>query len=373
MSNIGKIRKVFLGGNTSRGFYSFYYNNILPQEEANRIFIIKGGPGIGKSTFMKKIAAQMLMRGYDVEYLQCSSDNNSLDGIVIPEIKVALVDGTSPHIVDPVNPGAVDEIINLGKYWNVSKLEAAKSEIININKRTSRLFNISYSLLKEAKVAYDEWKSYIKEIIDSTRYNELLKTLEDNVFNTAGYNFESKPCYRHLFASAITPQGLKNYIDTLINAGMKSYAVEGEPGSGVKEMIAMIAQDAEKRGLSAELFHCPFEPEYIDMVIIKDINTVILNTSKPLHYNVQKVDGLRIEDRINLNVCIKGELINEYKEDMEDAKKRFYALIAKAIEHLYMAKTAHDAMERYYIPSMDFKKIDLERDGILDRILNYVK
>lgn len=92
----GKVRRMFLGGNTSQGFFS-YYDYILSQEEAAKIICIKGGPGVGKSTFMKKIGKEMLDRGYDVEYMHCSSDNNSLDGVVVPEIKVALLDGTAPH------------------------------------------------------------------------------------------------------------------------------------------------------------------------------------------------------------------------------------------------------------------------------------
>ena len=47
----GRIRHMFPGGNTSQGFFS-YYDYILGQEEANRIICIKGGPGVGKSTFM---------------------------------------------------------------------------------------------------------------------------------------------------------------------------------------------------------------------------------------------------------------------------------------------------------------------------------
>lgn len=56
--------------------------------------------------------------GYNLEYMHCSSDSESLDGIVIPAKKVALLDGTAPHVVDPKNPGAVDEIINLGDFWD---------------------------------------------------------------------------------------------------------------------------------------------------------------------------------------------------------------------------------------------------------------
>lgn len=92
----GKIKRVFPGGNTSKGFYSYYDYIIEP--DANRIFVIKGGPGVGKSSMMKKVAKDLLEKGYDIEYHHCSSDNNSIDGLVVPKLRVAMVDGTAPHV-----------------------------------------------------------------------------------------------------------------------------------------------------------------------------------------------------------------------------------------------------------------------------------
>ncbi len=91
-------RHLFPGNNTTQGFYS-YYNYILGQREANRIICIKGGPGVGKSTFMRKIGEFYLNRGEDVDFMHCSSDNNSLDGIVLKNKRIALIDATSPHVV----------------------------------------------------------------------------------------------------------------------------------------------------------------------------------------------------------------------------------------------------------------------------------
>jgi Cdc6-like AAA superfamily ATPase len=93
----GRVKKVFPGCNTSQGFYSFY-DYIIPPD-ATRILIIKGGPGVGKSTFMRHIAEAMVERGFDAEYHCCSSVNGSLDGVVFPQIGVALIDGTAPHRV----------------------------------------------------------------------------------------------------------------------------------------------------------------------------------------------------------------------------------------------------------------------------------
>ena len=92
----GKIADIFPGGNTSKGFYSFY-RYILSQDEARRIICIKGGPGTGKSSLMKKVGQFFNEKGYNIEYHHCSSDNNSLDGVVIKGLNVAILDGTSPH------------------------------------------------------------------------------------------------------------------------------------------------------------------------------------------------------------------------------------------------------------------------------------
>ena len=92
----GDQRNIYPGGNTPRGFYS-YYNYILPQRKAEKIYCIKGGPGSGKSTLMKKTGEYFLEKGEDVDYLWCSSDPDSLDGILLPDRGVAVIDGTAPQ------------------------------------------------------------------------------------------------------------------------------------------------------------------------------------------------------------------------------------------------------------------------------------
>jgi hypothetical protein len=367
-SKKGSVRRLFPGGNTSLGFQSFY-DFILPQEEASRIMVIKGGPGTGKSTFMRKIAEEMLNRGYDVEFHQCSSDNDSIDGIVIPAIKVALIDGTAPHVVDPKHPGAIDEIINLGEYWNEEKMSSSRDEILNCTKRISRMYKIAYSLLAEAKIAYNEWKSYISESINTPEHNRIVRTLLDEIFKDAEVNYTVPVKHRHLFASAITPGGPKNYIETILKPGMNVYCLGGSPGSGVKETISLIAKNALDTGLYAEEFHCPFEPELLDMVIIPSINTAVLNTSMPFHYDVSKIEGLVIKGMVNFDTCIQEKILGQYTLELDDVKERFYSLVNKAVSHIRRSKSIHDEMEKYYVSAMDFDMIAAKREDVLQRIL----
>ncbi len=66
-------REYFLGGNTTEGFFS-YYEYLADAEEFNKTYIIKGGPGTGKSTTMKAVGKWGEEHGFDVDYVHCSSD-----------------------------------------------------------------------------------------------------------------------------------------------------------------------------------------------------------------------------------------------------------------------------------------------------------
>ena len=68
---------LFAGANSAAGFVSFY-ETILFDEEIERIYILKGGPGTGKSRFMKDAALLAVERGFSVERYSCSSDPDSL-------------------------------------------------------------------------------------------------------------------------------------------------------------------------------------------------------------------------------------------------------------------------------------------------------
>ena len=48
------VRRYFLGANTAKGFFSVYEDFCKP-DSGNFLYVIKGGPGCGKSSFMKKI------------------------------------------------------------------------------------------------------------------------------------------------------------------------------------------------------------------------------------------------------------------------------------------------------------------------------
>lgn len=88
----------FLGANSAGGFSSLY-DELEKVDNITDMMVLKGGPGVGKSTFMKKLGADAESAGFDVEYVNCSGDPKSLDAVIVPALGTLAVDGTSPHVV----------------------------------------------------------------------------------------------------------------------------------------------------------------------------------------------------------------------------------------------------------------------------------
>ncbi len=87
----------FLGANSGLGFQNLFGRFCAPENHYD-LLVLKGGPGVGKSTMMRRLGKAMEARGEQVEYLYCSGDPGSLDGVSIPRIRCAVVDGTAPHV-----------------------------------------------------------------------------------------------------------------------------------------------------------------------------------------------------------------------------------------------------------------------------------
>lgn len=370
MSKDYKIRKVFPGGNTAKGFYSFF--DYITGNNYTRRYIIKGGPGAGKSTFMSGIKQHMLEHGYVVDEYRCATDPDSLDAIFMPEIGVALLDGTSPHAIEPRNPGITDDIIWLGDYWDKAKLLKHKEEILKLNKKASKLFKIAFSHLKEAGVVYNEWRSYAQDDFNEEEYNIALKQVIDDLFkDITEVNCNAK--HSHFFASAISGKGIYNYTQNLIEPTYKVYAFSGMPGSGVQKAIGRIAQQAQELGISTEQYHCPIDVDELDMVIIPSLKSVVVNINQVLSKDNSYFDYKQIKAYVNFDDYLNYRTIYEFSDDIEEAKKRFYHLIDRAIDLISRAKTIHGQVEKYYIDAMDFERVNAKRQEILEEILKLAK
>ncbi len=147
-------------------------------EDINKRYFIKGRPGTGKSTFLKKFSKALKENGFDVEEYYCSFDKESLDMVVSRELSCAVFDSTPPHEKFPQRES--DEILDF--YIN-SGLEGTdekyKDQLVNLK--------ASYDLkIKEGKsffkIAKELKEASEKQMLSKVKDDDLAQIIK-NIFN----------------------------------------------------------------------------------------------------------------------------------------------------------------------------------------------
>ncbi len=170
----------FASANGYKGFRS-YYDQILHNDSFSHVYVLKGGPGTGKSTLMKTLEDRYGRLGIKTERILCSSDPDSLDGVILvsDKTKIAILDGTAPHQRDAQLPGAKDCLINLAQKLDEGALKKARPELTELQKKKALAYKKGYEFLSLCGIINDkiEAECETEEGVSSV-YGELTHTLE---------------------------------------------------------------------------------------------------------------------------------------------------------------------------------------------------
>lgn len=350
-------REYFACANTSMGFVSFFEYVLRDME---RVYILKGGPGCGKSTFMKRIGNDLLEDGLDVDFIFSPSDAESLDGIVIKNINIAIVDGTSPRMIEPKYPGAIERILDFGEYWDIDYLRANKGEIKRLIDEIDIQYGIFIEHLKSAKLIHDKWEKEYLMGMDFDMAQEITQEVIDNLIidklDRVGREW-------HAFSGAMTPQGNINYYESLTQGIKNRYVVKGRPGTGKSTMNRKIAKEALKAGYDVEFYHCAFDPESIDMIVIPQLSFAIFDATSPHVFD--PVRGDRLIDMFN---CINTNIVKEDEEPIKSIGEEYEVKIESARRVYNHIKNLNDELESFYINATDFNNVNALRIRITKTI-----
>jgi len=355
----------FVCGNTAKGFCNLFNDNI---KNLRKIFILKGGPGTGKSTLMKKIGTEMEKLQYDVEYIHCSSDPDSLDGVLINKLGVGIVDGTAPHVIEPTAPGAIEEYVNLGIAWDTDKLAVRTKEILGIQNNIKPCYEKAYEEFAKGLKVHDEWEKIYIENMDFSKANKFTEEIIKKLLSAIHLNKTAS--IKHRFFGGSTPYGAMDFVENITENIAKRYFIKGRPGTGKSTMLKKILKESESRGIDTEVYHCGFDPDSLDMLLFPELSLCIFDSTAPHEYFPQRDEDEVIDMYKEL---VKDQTDITYEIELTDIVARYKACTNEGTKHLATAKTYHDELEKFYIDATDFKKIDKIYEELYDKIMKYHK
>lgn len=317
---------------------------------------------------MKKIANDWQEKGYDVELIHCSSDPDSIDGVIFPALKMGIVDGTEPHVMEPKAPGAIEEYVNLGDAWKEQQLSADKEDIIRLMAERKAAYNQAYQVYAEALAIHDEWEEIYIANMDFGKLNALTEKLKTNFFGDIFLNKHAD--VRHRFLGAATPVGAIDYVLNLTEGIRKRYFLKGRPGSGKSTLLKKLASTAERRGFDVEIYHCGFDPNSLDMVIVRELGISIFDSTAPHEYFPTR-EGDEIVDLYKVAILPGTDEI--YSNQIKDISTRYRDKMNEGTASLVEAKKSHDELEKIYQQATDFTIIEGIQKKIEAKIMDVAK
>ena len=132
----------------------------ITQNLENRLFI-KGYPGTGKSSMMKKFANEALSKGYDVQLVWCGLDSNSIDMVILPELKFCIFDSTEPHVYFPDENRPGDEVFDIAQHCHPTEVEEK-----NIQQIVAK-YKATMAIARQFARQYAEEERKVREIVDA--------------------------------------------------------------------------------------------------------------------------------------------------------------------------------------------------------------
>lgn len=351
--------RYFLAANSCMGFVSHFKDN-YSAVDGWRCYIIKGGPGTGKSSFMRYIASAALQKGYRVELCPCSSDPHSLDGVILPERKAVILDGTAPHVVEPVYPGVCEEIINLGHFWDSDRLMNDAAKIITVAEKNAQLHKTAARYLAAAGQLFSDNIKLARGFTDEGKAENFASRLADRYIPKTR---REKGRQIRRFIGGITPLGVVCYTRTVTDNFKNIIVIEDKYGAVSDVMMTAIADKASERGYEVITLLNPFMPnEITDHVLIPELSLAFVSENEYTHFGV---DGRVIHARRFSDVTA----MHRARARMVFNRRVARELIVSAAETLYAAKSVHDELEGYYINAMDFKSVSLFAQEFTEKLL----
>ncbi len=334
----------FAGANTAQGFYSCF-EDILPEPKRKRMYFIKGGPGVGKSSLMRRVAQKGEEAGLKVICYHCSSDPDSLDGVAIPERGIGLMDGTAPHVYDPAVPGARDTLLSLGDYLDEKALTPHAGEIRNVQQDISARFARCYRYLAAA----EQVRQAVPIPADDSKAAQLADDWARTLPLRGGTGYISR-----LFASAFTPKGLWNLTD--LSQMERRITLEVPFGAHATPALDRIARKAAARGLAVTVLLDPLSPGQIAHVLIPDHGVAFCTASRA-------PDG---GEWLESEALFAPAAVNEREQNFDI--NAYELLCQRAVEQLAQAKSLHDDLEAFYIKNMDFAAWESVAQKVLETL-----
>ena len=337
----------FAASNTRNGFKSFFEECFAKCE---RIFILKGSSGCGKSTFMRRIVGRAEQLGFTTDIIRCSSDPDSFDGVIIHGLNIAVADGTSPHVMDVKYPCVRESIINLGEFWDEQKILPHKAEIISLTDKKGEHYKNAYRCLSAIGNTEDIKRHIVRTSVITEKCDEAVFSIAEKAFGGVGEE-------KRIFVSAFTSNGLK--VLPTFGKVKRLYRVSGYASFYLLNSLYGIARE---RGTEMTVSLGTPDDGIPDSIYFPSTGTLVTSLQEA------PCDSFDEDKSFSCVKFTDADVLSGCRVRLRGLDRLISELSNEAKTELSYAKETHNKIESIYISAMNFNLLDEFTSGFMKGI-----
>lgn len=338
----------FISANSADGFFSLY-DEVFDTARLDRIFILAGGPGTGKSTLLRRVAALAREQRIACETVLCSSDPHSLDGVILSSgtRHVGILDGTPPHGRIPSMPAVTEELINLGEFWDAERIALSGAEIRALTERKRTQYACAYAHLRALGALTEAERILLAPTFSAQKAERQIR------HKLAPLRLLGAQTRRLLRAFS----GKGEWVLPFSRDSVGSLLLISGRNAAAEIYLSLFAEVAQKMGVAHTLYLSPLSPAYPDALYFPETGTLVIKEAL--------APALPVKGRRTVAERFFAALPPVHRA--EEAVRE--SILQSACTSLADAAEAHAAIERYYGDGMDFARLSLFADQVAREVL----
>lgn len=304
--------KYYVTGHTAEGFVNYLTSNVMMLD---KIIVLQHPSNVIKTNIFQRLIAYYRNKG-TIEILSSPEGKAYIDGIILRDLSLAIV--TNPDD-QPLLERSID--INLEAYC---KGKMSLDTIKGIKKLKEQAYHFFQTGLR---IHDDLEKIYINEM-NFTRADEVAATCIAEIFHDVQKKDGDSIIYERLFGTN-TPDGMINYVEDLTAPMKRRIFIKGRAGTGKSVLMKKVLQACMAHGLDVELYRCSFDPNSIDMLIVRKLGLCLFDSTPPHEFfPTRKTDEIidLYEKAVTAGTDEKysaeiNRLTKAYKQEMKNGLK----------------------------------------------------
>lgn len=325
------VIRYYISGNTAEGYQNKLASNVETINQ--KVFLIHPSYTLKTLIFNEIIATYQ--SSSDVEILCSSWSEKFLEGVVIREKSLAIMDGT-------LDTGEFPE----AKQIDLTEMENGRviDTLFTNEGQINQLQKEAYKQFETGLTIHDDLEAIFIQEMDFRRADALIEQFITRHVHNKQMEQTPSHIYHRLFGTN-TADGAVNIASELMQPIPKRYILKGRAGTGKSVFMKKVAKACEQKGFDVELYHCSFDPASIDMILVRN-DFCIMDGTAP-----HEMEPIRESDVV---IDLYDETVTpgtdeKYAESIQSIQKKYKAYMKTGLDFLKEAGDVLLESEARYI------------------------